>query len=109
MSEVPYTAARCQVKIKKMNENRTRVLIIEDDEEDYVLVKGLLEESASKFDLDWVKDGQLVGLPDKEWRGKPNRSLSAQRGWRFVGEFLRDVGVIPFADHGGGFNFVADF
>lgn len=34
-------------------------------------------------DLNWVKDGRLVGLPDKPWAGGPNRGLSGQRGWRF--------------------------
>ncbi|MHB0935080.1 MAG: sulfatase-like hydrolase/transferase [Armatimonadota bacterium] len=33
-------------------------------------------------DLEWVKDGALIGLPDIPYAPAPNRSLSAQRGWR---------------------------
>ena len=40
-----------------MKKKRTRVLLIEDDEEDYTLVRGLLSEAPSaSFRLDWVKD-----------------------------------------------------
>ncbi len=35
-------------------------------------------------DLAWVRDGRLVGLPDKPYTEGPNRSLSGQRGWRFM-------------------------
>ncbi|HIM57364.1 MAG TPA: arylsulfatase [Candidatus Latescibacteria bacterium] len=34
-------------------------------------------------DLEWVgEDGELVGLPDKDFEPAPNRGLSGQRGWR---------------------------
>jgi len=33
-------------------------------------------------DLDWVKDGKLVGVPEPEFIPQPNRGLAAQRGWR---------------------------
>jgi len=33
-------------------------------------------------DLEWVKDGKLTGLPDKQYIAKPNISFSGQRGWR---------------------------
>jgi hypothetical protein len=33
-------------------------------------------------DLEWVRDGELVGLPDKVFEPSPNRGLSGQRGWR---------------------------
>lgn len=40
-----------------MDQNITRVLLIEDDEDDYILVKSLLSEvPSSRFDLDWVSD-----------------------------------------------------
>jgi arylsulfatase A-like enzyme len=35
-------------------------------------------------DLDWIVDGQLVGLPEKPFEPAPNRTLSSQRGWRFM-------------------------
>ena len=35
-------------------------------------------------DLEWIKNGELVGLPDKRFQPVPNRTLSSQRGWRFM-------------------------
>ena len=35
-------------------------------------------------DLEWVKDGKLVGLADKKYEPAPNRRLNGQRGWRFM-------------------------
>ena len=35
-------------------------------------------------DQDWVANGQLVGLPAREYAPEPNRGLTAQRGWRFI-------------------------
>ena len=35
-------------------------------------------------DLRYVKDGRLVGVPDKEYTPEANRRLSGQRGWRFM-------------------------
>ncbi len=35
-------------------------------------------------DLEWIQDGQLVGLPEMIWRGEiPERNLGGQRGLRF--------------------------
>ncbi len=31
-------------------------------------------------DLDWLKDGELVGRPEPEYQPQPNRGLSLQRG-----------------------------
>ena len=31
-------------------------------------------------DEEWVRDGKLVGLPNREFRPGPNRGLSSQRG-----------------------------
>jgi DNA-binding response OmpR family regulator len=40
-----------------MENNRIKILLIEDDEDDYLLVKSLLSKTPSpKFDLDWVSD-----------------------------------------------------
>lgn len=33
-------------------------------------------------DLAWVRDGRLVGLPDRPYEPGPNRGLCGQRGWR---------------------------
>ena len=33
-------------------------------------------------DLEWIGDGQLVGVPEPEYVELPNRGLSGQRGWR---------------------------
>jgi len=35
-------------------------------------------------DLDWIQDGKLVGLPKPEYKPRPNRGLTAQRGLRFM-------------------------
>lgn len=35
-------------------------------------------------DLEWVEDGELVGLPDRVFEPRLNRGLSGQRGWRFI-------------------------
>jgi hypothetical protein len=35
-------------------------------------------------DLDWIQDGKLVGLPKPEYKPRPNRGLTAQRGLRFI-------------------------
>ena len=31
----------------------------------------------------WVEDGQLVGLPDRQWSPRPDRNLSGQRGLHY--------------------------
>ena len=35
-------------------------------------------------DLDWVRDGRLVGLEEIEYVPEPDRALGGQRGWRFM-------------------------
>jgi arylsulfatase A-like enzyme len=35
-------------------------------------------------DLEWIRDGDLVGLPDKAFEPRPERRLGGQRGWRFM-------------------------
>jgi arylsulfatase A-like enzyme len=35
-------------------------------------------------DLEWIRDGKLVGLPDKAYEPRPERRLGGQRGWRFM-------------------------
>ena len=45
---------------------------------------GLLVDSLYGEDLDWVEDGQLVGMPPKEPPQTAKRTLGNQRGYRFV-------------------------
>ena len=33
-------------------------------------------------DLEWVRDGKLVGAPDQTYEAQPVRGLANQRGWR---------------------------
>ena len=35
-------------------------------------------------DLDWIEEGRLVGLPDREWVPQPESGLHGQRGLRFM-------------------------
>lgn len=44
----------------------------------------LLVQHLYGSDLEWVADGELVGLPDRIYEHRPNRGLSGQRGWRFI-------------------------
>jgi arylsulfatase len=50
-------------------------------------IRGRLEKALighlSGEDLDWVADGRLKGMPTPEFRMKPNRELSGQRGVHF--------------------------
>lgn len=42
----------------------------------------LLVRNLYGTDLAWVRDGELVGLPDRTYTPGPNRGLTGQRGWR---------------------------
>ena len=42
----------------------------------------LMVQNLHGRDLEWVSDGKLVGMPDKEYTPQPNRGLAGQRGWR---------------------------
>ena len=44
---------------------------------------GLLEENLLGSDLEWFRDGEWVGLPDKEFKPRPIQDLIGQRGIRF--------------------------
>lgn len=46
-------------------------------------LKSLLLENIWGTDLEWVKDGTLVGLPEMEFNGVSVKHLSGQRGIRF--------------------------
>ncbi len=45
---------------------------------------GLLVDHLYGSDLEWIREGRLVGMPDREYARTPNRGLSGQRGWRFL-------------------------
>lgn len=45
-------------------------------------LKALLVKELYGGDLEWLRDGELVGLPYREYKWVPDRNLSAQRGWR---------------------------
>ena len=45
---------------------------------------GLLADHLYGSDLEWIRDGRLVGLPDRDYVRSANRGLSGQRGWRFL-------------------------
>lgn len=45
-------------------------------------------------DLTWVKDGQLVGLPDKDYEPSPNKALSGVRGLHFPQPPLDNSGKV---------------
>jgi arylsulfatase A-like enzyme len=47
-------------------------------------LNGLLIEHLYGDDLAWIKDGELVGLPEKPAPSKENRTFSNQRGLRFI-------------------------
>lgn len=46
-------------------------------------LKGLLIQNLYGGDEDWVQDGLLVGVPDKEFIAPDNRGMLGQRGLRF--------------------------
>jgi len=42
----------------------------------------VVAENCFGTDLKWVKNGTLVGMPEKDFAPSANRGLSDQRGWR---------------------------
>ncbi|MCD6120640.1 MAG: sulfatase-like hydrolase/transferase [Spirochaetales bacterium] len=46
-------------------------------------LKELLKQEIYGSDLRWIKKGELVGSEENEYSYRPNRGLTAQRGWRF--------------------------
>ena len=43
-----------------------------------------LIENLYGSDLEWLKNNNIVGLPDKQYEPTPTRHLRSQRGWRFM-------------------------
>jgi arylsulfatase len=52
--------------------------------EDLERLSQLLISELYGEDLDWLRDGRLVGLPDAQYTPMPDRSLRNQRGLRFM-------------------------
>lgn len=42
--------------MEKPRSNKTRILVVEDDEDDYLILKGLFAKTAAPFKLHWVQD-----------------------------------------------------
>jgi len=47
-------------------------------------LKELLVSELYGEDLEWLRDGELIGLPDEPYVPSPDRSLRGQRGLRFM-------------------------
>ena len=45
-------------------------------------MKKLMVDEMYGNDEEFIKNGELVGIPDREYEFVPSNSLSAQRGWR---------------------------
>ena len=52
------------------------------DTENLKNMKKILTDELYGSDLKWLKDGLLIGEPDKEYIPVPSRNLAGQRGWR---------------------------
>lgn len=71
--------------------DRLKVLLIEDDEDDYILVKGLLSDALSwGFDLDWVQTYE-AGLEDMCHSGHDVYLLDYRLGERNGLELMREA------------------
>jgi arylsulfatase A-like enzyme len=57
-------------------------------------LEAALIEAAWGADLDWVRDGKLVGMPTKEFRPSQNRGLSGQRGHHYPPPPIMDASVV---------------
>jgi hypothetical protein len=57
-------------------------------------LEAALVEGAWGADLGWVRDGRLVGMPAREFRGQVNRGLSGQRGHQFPPPPIMDASVV---------------
>ena len=77
--------------------NRFQLFDLEEDPNELVDVAGDSQYTHQKdnlkevlirqlygSDLDWLEDGELVGLPELDFSPAPNRDLTAQRGLRFM-------------------------
>ncbi len=62
-------------ELRNLSENKECAEIINE-------LKQHLFDSLYGSDMQWVKDGEITGEPDKSYNPPPNRGLSNQRGWR---------------------------
>jgi hypothetical protein len=53
-------------------------------QDDLARLTSLLIDEMYGGDREWVRDEQLVGLPDREYTPTDHRGLLGQRGWRFM-------------------------
>jgi signal transduction histidine kinase len=94
-------------KVALMKTDLVKVLLIEDDEDDYLLVRGLFQEvSPSRFHLDWVDtyEGGLLEI----CRGRHDvylldYHLGAQTGLELlhqVGDAVHEAPIILLTGHG---------
>jgi arylsulfatase len=70
-----------------LNDDPDELHNLADDPAHVRVREDLIDEMVAHFygdDLSWVRDGRLVGLPDRPFELQPNRSLNGQRGWRFM-------------------------
>ena len=59
-------------------------------------LKGLLIDSLYGSDLDWIQDGELVGLPNRHYRPAPNRKLGLMRGHQWPVPPVNPGGLMEF-------------
>jgi hypothetical protein len=57
-------------------------------------LEAALVEGAWGADLDWIRDGKLVGMPAREFRGGVNRGLSGQRGHHYPPPPIMDASIV---------------
>ncbi len=53
-------------------------------QDDLARLTSLLIDEMYGGDREWIRDEQLVGLPDREYTPTDRRGLLGQRGWRFM-------------------------
>ncbi len=59
-------------------------------------LKARLIDSLYGSDLDWLKDGELVGLPNRRYRAAPNRGLGLTRGHQWPVPPVNPDGLMVF-------------
>ncbi|MEM9476967.1 MAG: sulfatase-like hydrolase/transferase [Pseudomonadota bacterium] len=59
-------------------------------------LKALLTQALYGTDLDWLEDGELVGLPNRRYRHAPNRSLGLTRGHQWPVPPVNPGGLMNF-------------
>ena len=81
-----YYAVGNRLQLFDLQEDPEEMRDLSADPAHAAIRKSLTRELVRRLyggDRKWVRNGQLVGLPDRPYRPSPNRDLSGQRGWRF--------------------------